>query len=218
MEDAVRSRLEALCEAGRRLHGAGLLAAADGNLSLRLPDGRIALSPSGVAKARLCPEDLALLAPDGRVLSGCPSSERALHLEVYIRCPEAQAVVHAHPPVAVAWTLARPQWGELPCEGLPEAILAAGRIPVAPYALPGSPELAASVRPLLPAYRLILLARHGGLAWGEDLEEACGGMERLEHLAVILKAAWELGGAVPLPEEERARLRARREALGPRLR
>ena len=66
----MRSRLEALCEAGRRLHGAGLLAAADGNLSLRLPDGRIALSPSGVAKARLCPEDLALLAPDGRVLSG----------------------------------------------------------------------------------------------------------------------------------------------------
>ena len=210
--------LEALCAAGRRLHAAGLLAAADGNLSLRLEDGRIAMTPSGLSKARIHPGDLAFLAADGSVLAGHPSSERALHLAVYRACPEARAVVHAHPPVAVAWTLARPDLAELPPDVLPELILAAGRIPVAPYARPGTEALAHSVEPYLPEHRLLILARHGALAWGEDLDEACDGLERLEHVAGILKAAEDLGGAASLPEGELAQLRELRRALGPRLR
>lgn len=214
---ALPSQLELLCDLGRRLHARNLLAAADGNLSLRLPDGRIAMTPSGISKARLRPTELAFLAPDGTVLSGNPSSERALHLEVYHRCPEARAVGHAHPPTLIAWTLARPGLKELPGQALPEGILAAGPIPIAPYGRPGSPALADSVAPLLPGHRLIGLARHGALAWGEDLEEVSRGLERIEHLAQILLSAELLGGAQPLPTEEQQALMALRQHLGPRL-
>lgn len=217
MPDPAASQLELLCEIGRRLHARNLLAAADGNLSLRLEGGRIVMTPSGVAKSRLVPSDLALLAPDGTVLSGNPSSERALHLEVYRRCPEARAVGHAHPPTLIAWTLARPELQAVPGESLPEGILAAGKIPIAPYGRPGSPELAESVRPFLPEHRLIGLARHGALAWGEDLEEVHRGLERIEHLAQILLSAELLGGARPLPDPEQQALGELRRNLGPRL-
>lgn len=209
--------LAQLCDLGRHLHARNLLAAADGNLSLRLSDGRIAMTPTGVAKAALRPTDLAFLQLDGTILSGKPSSERHLHLEIYRRCPDAQAVGHAHPPTVIGWTLARPDLKELPGEGLPEGILAAGTIPIAPYARPGSPELAASILPFLPEHRLIILARHGALAWGEDLAEVHRGLERVEHLAQILKTATELGGLSPLPESEVAALLAMRAQLGPRL-
>jgi len=213
-----REILESLCEACRRLHDRGLLAAGDGNLSARLPDGRIAMTPTGVPKARMSPRDFAFLGADGSVLKGHPSSERLMHLAIYGACPQARVVIHAHPPTAVAWTLARPELEAMPGEALPELILGAGAIPIAPYARPGTAELADSLRPFLPAHRLLVLARHGAVAWGEDAQEASGGLERLEHVAQILKAAVELGGIAPLPEEELAALRHLREELGPRLR
>src|SRR5262249_3706979 len=91
------------------LHARGLLAAADGNVSVRLADDTLLLTPAGVNKARLKAGSLARVALDGRILEGRPSTERAMHLAIYRACPEARAVVHAHPPTAIAWTLARPQ-------------------------------------------------------------------------------------------------------------
>lgn len=216
MSDA--ALLESLCEACRRLHARNLLAAGDGNLSARMSDGRIAMTPSGVPKAWIRPEDFAFMAPDGTVFSGEPSSERRMHLAIYDACPEARVVVHAHPPTAVAWTVARPELEEIPCDALPEVILGAGAIPVVPYARPGSIELADSLRAYLPAHRLLVMARHGAVAWGEDALEAAGGIERLEHVAQILKAAVELGGLSALPPEEVDALRRMRAALGPRIR
>jgi L-fuculose-phosphate aldolase len=210
--------LAAMVEACRGLHARNLLAAADGNVSVRLDDRRIAITPSGVSKARMEPSAMAFLTLEGEVLSGQPSGERLMHLAVYRACPAARAVVHAHPPTAIAWSLARPDLDSLPDEALPEVILAAGRIPVVPYARPGTAALGEALRPFLPAHRLLILARHGALAWGGDLEEAVRGMERLEHAAQILKAAHELGGATPLPPGEVAALRALREAQGPELR
>jgi L-fuculose-phosphate aldolase len=210
--------LETLCEACRRLHARNLLAAGDGNLSARLPDGRIAMTPAGVAKAWITPSDFAFLRLDGVVLRGQPSSERLMHLAIYARCPEARVVVHAHPPTAIAWTLARPGLTELPSDSLPEAILGAGAIPVAPYARPGSPAMGEVLAPFLPAHRLLILARHGAVCWGEDAAEAVGGIERVEHVAQILKAAVELGGPVPLPDAELEELRSLRRSLGPRIR
>jgi L-fuculose-phosphate aldolase len=140
-----------------------------------------------------------------------------MHLWVYRRCSEAQAVVHAHPPTAIAWTLAHPELSELPSDSLPEVILAAGRIPVVPYARPGTEAMGSELEPFLPAHRLLLLARHGALAWGESLEEAINGIERLEHAALILKTAHELGGAKPLPEDERRALQLIRAKTGPKL-
>lgn len=210
--------LESLCEACRRLHARNLLAAGDGNLSARLSDGRIAMTPSGVAKAWITPADFALLALDGTVLRGAPSSERLMHLAIYQACPEARAVVHAHPPTAVAWTVARPELEEIPCDALPEVILGAGTIPLVPYARPGTQALADALRPYLPTHRLLVMARHGAVCWGEDAAEAAGGIERLEHVAQILKAAVELGGLSALPPEEVDALRRMRSGLGPRVR
>jgi L-fuculose-phosphate aldolase len=212
-----RNEFLAVCDACRRLHGRNLLAAADGNISLRLDDGRIAITPAGMNKYQLRPEDMAFVSLDGTVLSGTPSSERSMHLAVYRRCPQARVVVHAHPPTAIAWTLAHPELTELPSDALPEVILAAGRIPLVPYARPGTDAMGTELQPFLPAHRLLLLARHGALAWGESLEEAVNGIERVEHAALILKTAFELGGAKPLEEEERRALHALRAKNGPKL-
>ena len=209
--------LNDMLAAARRLHDRGLLAAGDGNLSLRLDDGRIAMTPSGVPKATLNREDLAYLALDGTILSGRPSSERAMHLAIYRAVPEARAVVHAHPPTAIAWTLARPELKELPSDSLPEVILAAGRIPVVPMAMPGTEAMGTTLLPYLPGHRLMILARHGGLCWGESIQEAAGGLERLEQVADILWKAEALGGAVPLPDSEREELRALRVKIGSRI-
>ena len=209
--------LDALLDAGRRLHAAGLLAASDGNLSVRLPNGLIAMTPSGVPKARLRREDLAHLTLAGEIVAGRPSSERAMHLAIYRAVPEARAVVHAHPPTAIAWTLARPELQELPSDGLPEVILAAGRIPIVPMAMPGTEAMGTHLLPYLPAHRLLLLARHGGLCWGESMDEAAGGLERLEQVAEILWKAETLGGAKPLPPADLAELRTLRAKLGPRV-
>lgn len=209
--------LHNLLDGCRRLHAGGLLAASDGNLSVRLPNGLIAMTPSGVPKAKVRLEDLAHLSLEGEVLSGRPSSERAMHLAIYRAVPEAKAVVHAHPPTAIAWTLARPDLAELPSDGLPEVILAAGRIPVVPMAIPGTGAMGTNLLPFLPAHRLMILARHGGLCWGEHLDEAVGGLERLEQVAQILWKAEVLGGAKPLPESDLADLRALRAKIGPRI-
>jgi L-fuculose-phosphate aldolase len=209
--------LASLCHAGRRLHARNLLAAADGNLSARLEDGRIAMTPSGVSKANLSPEDFAFLTLDGTVLSGRPSTERLMHLAVYRTCPEAKAVAHAHPPTAIAWSLARPELDFLPDEAMPEVILAAGRIPFAPYARPGTEAMGEVLRPFLPQHRLVILSRHGGLCWGESVEETANGLERLEHVCQILLSAERLGGAKPLPGDEIEALRAIREGMGPKV-
>jgi len=209
--------LQALLDAAKRLHDRGLLAAGDGNLSVRLDDGRIAMTPRGVPKAQVRLEDLAFLALDGTVLSGNPSSERAMHLAIYRAVPAARAVVHAHPPTAIAWSIARPDLEELPSDSLPEVILAAGRIPIVPMATPGTEAMGAALQPFLPAHRLLILARHGGLCWGESIQEAAGGLERLEQVAEILWKAETLGGAKPLAEAELAQLQALRAKIGPRI-
>ncbi|GLH72139.1 aldolase [Geothrix limicola] len=214
MSDAL---LYDLLDACRRLHAGGLLAASDGNLSVRLPNGLIAMTPSGVPKAKVQLEDLAHLELDGTIISGRPSSERAMHLAIYQTVPEAKAIVHAHPPTAIAWSLARPELEELPSDGLPEVILAAGRIPIVPMAIPGTEAMGTNLLPFLPAHRLLILARHGGLCWGEHMNEAAGGMERLEQVADILWKAEALGGAKPLSVAELKELRALRAKIGPRI-
>jgi L-fuculose-phosphate aldolase len=216
MDDA-RRLFEELRDTCAHLHARGLLAAADGNVSVRLADDSVLLTPAGANKAHLRQESLARITLDGRVLEGRPSTERAMHLAVYGTCPDARVVIHAHPPVAIAWTVARPALTELPSDVLPELILAAGRVPIVPYARPGTEEMGAVLLPFLPEHRLLLLSRHGALAWGESMEEAVNGIERLEHSALILKVAEELGGLHPLPPLELEALRVLRARIGPRL-
>lgn len=140
-----------------------------------------------------------------------------MHLEIYRECPQARAVVHAHPPTAIAWSIARPDLACLPSHALSEVILSCGDIPFVPYARPGSQAMGENLISFLPRYRALILARHGALAWGESLEEAWKGMERIEHSAEILWKAVTLGGLTFLPDDEISALRTLRQRVGDHL-
>lgn len=194
-----------------------MLAAADGNISCRVGDNSVLITPSGMAKAYMRPEDMALMCLDGRILEGKPSSEKMMHLEVYCQCPDAKAVIHAHPPTAIAWSIAQPELAFLPSHALSEVILSCGDIPFVPFARPGTQAMGDHLKHFLPQFRALILSRHGALTWGESLEEAWRGMERIEHSAEILWKAHMLGGLTFLPDEEIAALRAIRQRIGNRL-
>lgn len=201
----------------QQLHAKNMLASADGNISYRISDEEILITPKGVSKALLKSEDIAVINLRNEILSGTPSSERLMHLTVYQMCPKARSVIHAHPPTATAWSIARPELKELPAGCLSELILAAGRIPIAPYMRPGTQAMGDALKPFLSECRIIIMARHGATVWGEDLQEALNGMERLEHTAEILMRAEMLGGITDLPKEEILALRALREKIGDKI-
>jgi L-fuculose-phosphate aldolase len=208
---------EQIIKAAERLYARNMLAAADGNISYRFSDHRILITPSGVSKAFLHADQMAVIDLDGRVLEGQPSGERDMHLAIYRECPKARAVVHAHPVHAIAWSLAKPELSELPNEHLGEVILGAGRIPFVPYARPGTVDMGTQLKPFLPHCRALILSRHGAVCWGEDIHEAMNGMERVEHSAQILFLAEQLGGATKLPVDEVQALRDLRAQMGERL-
>ncbi len=203
-----------IVEICQRLHRRNMLAAADGNISYRVSDDEILITPSGIAKAFMRPEQMAVINLNGEILKGQPSTERLMHLEIFKSCSEAKAIVHAHPPTAIAWSIAKPHLTELPSDCLSEVILATGRIPFVPYARPGTADMGSVLKPFLPAHRAMILRNHGAIAWGADLDEAYRGMERIEHSAQILASALQLGGLHPLPPEEIAYLHELRKKIG----
>lgn len=203
-----------IVEICRRLHSRNMLAGADGNISYRVSDEEILITPSGIAKAFMNEEQMAVINLNNEIISGKPSSERLMHLEIFRSCPQATAIVHAHPPTAIAWSIARPDLQQLPSDCLSEVILAAGDIPFVPYARPGTEQMATALKPYLPQHRAMILRAHGALAWGGDLDEAYRGMERIEHSAQILATAQKLGGLHPLPAAEVEYLYQLRRQIG----
>jgi L-fuculose-phosphate aldolase len=208
---------QGILDAGRRLYARNMLAAADGNISFRRDNSDILITPSGRSKAHIAGHEIARINLDGQVLEGRPSGERDMHLAIYRLCPLAKAVVHAHPPHAVGWSLARPHLTELPNESLSEIILGAGSIPIVPYARPTTEAMGNQLAKYLPKSRALILSRHGAVCWGESLDEALNGMERLEHSAQMLWIAETLGGAKALPADEVQALKAMRAQFGERL-
>jgi L-fuculose-phosphate aldolase len=188
----------ALCAAGRRLLDADLIGAAEGNLSARLAGATFLVTPSGVSKAALQPGDLLEVDAAGRVVRGAgrPSTELAMHLAAYAARPDAMALVHAHPITAVAFTIAGAAW---PGDLVPEAAVTLGPVAVAPFAIPGTAEVPASLAPYLPGHDVLLLTRHGALCLGLTVDEALGRMETLERVARMALIAGALGGCRPLP-------------------
>jgi len=203
-----------IVRAGQRLYARNLLAAGDGNISYRVTDAEILITPSSMAKGFLRTEDIASITLDGKSNYGIPSSEKLMHMTVYQHCPKAKCVIHAHPPTAIGWSIAHPELTELPAHCMSELILTAKRIPFVPYARPGSQDMGTQLIPFLPTSRVLILSRHGALAWGETVDEAINGLERIEHTAQILLAAHQLGGLNPLPPEEVAVLYQMREKMG----
>lgn len=204
---------QAILEVCKRLYNRNMLAAADGNISMRVEEGLL-ITPSGVSKAFARPDEIALVTLDNEILYGKPSSERLMHLAVYNDRPEAQAVVHAHPPNAIAWSVAFPEMKELPNNCLSEVVLACGHIPVVPYARPGTQGMGDVLIPFIQDHKVMILARHGGLCWGDSLDEATLGMERLEHSAEILYRAKTLKDLSFISDEEMAALYELRKQIG----
>jgi L-fuculose-phosphate aldolase len=204
-----------LVEVCRRLHDRRLLGAGEGNVSCRLSRDRLLVTPSGANKGHLRPGDLVVVDLAGAKLRGRgrPSTELLMHLAAYAARPDVQAVVHAHPLTAVAFTVA----GLAPPNDLlPEAVLVLGRVAVAPFATPGTEEVPRSLAPFWKSHEVILLERHGALALGRDLFQACDRMETLERVCEVAAAARALGRCEPLPLTAVAKVKAAGKALASR--
>ena len=176
----------------------GLVAASDGNVSCRIGEDRLLVTPSGRPKGSLAPSDLILTDMGGQVISGTgrPSSELRMHLLIYREREDVRSVVHAHPPMLTAMTLAGMPF---PADALPELRLTLGAVPTAPYATPTTEEVPASIAPLVAGHRAILLERHGSVTMGKTMEEAYLRLEKLEHAAHTLYYATLLAGRPPAP-------------------
>jgi len=189
-----------------RLAVGGYVAATDGNVSVRLPGGNILITGSGINKGLVTERDIVEVTPDGKVVSGkrSVSTEIGMHLFIYRERPDIHAVVHAHPPTATGFAVARVALDE---SLLPEVIVNLGAIPLASYATPSTDEVARSIAPHVKKVQAILLANHGVVTYGHDLLDAFFKMEKVEHAAQIAFVARVLGGAVPLTAEELQKLR-----------
>ena len=210
-EKAARSWI---CEVGRRLYLRNYVAANDGNISVRLSDGTVIATPTNVSKGYMNEEMLVKLNLDGNLVSEGlrPSSEIKMHLRVYKENENVFGIVHAHPPVSTAFAIAGIQLDQ---PTSPEAVVNLGVIPIAPYATPGTGEVADSVAPFCNTYTAVLLANHGALTWGRDLTEAYFRMESLEHVAhMTMISNFVLGKVNVLSQSQVDRLSLMRENMG----
>jgi L-fuculose-phosphate aldolase len=202
-----------IVEVGRRLYARGYTASNDGNISVRLDEQRLLMTPKGVCKGFMEPGMMCITDLDGRKLAGDrdPSTEIQMHLEVYHQRPDVQAVVHAHPPIATGFAVAG-----IPLDRavLAEVVTTLGSIPIAEYATPSTKELPDAVRRYVKAHDGMLLANHGALTLGSDLYAAYFKMETIEHFAKISLVARLLGGERLLSRDEVFRLQGLRGFYG----
>jgi L-fuculose-phosphate aldolase len=212
-----RKLREKIVRYGKCLYDSGFIAATDGNLSARLDAGRLLITPTTTCKGMLQPEDLVIIDSDGRKLEGRNevSSEVAMHLLIYRLRPDVRAVVHAHPPTATGFAAAGIALNE---PLISEVVLTIGEVPLAPYACPGTQELPESLRPFVPGHQAILMANHGVVTYGDDLDHAYMHMETVEHFAKIALVARTLGEPKVIAPAEVVRLQAIRRQLEARRR
>jgi len=198
---------------GRMMYERGWMASSDGNITARLGPDRMLATPSGVCKGWLKPEDLIICDAHGEKISGPGqrTTEMHMHVAIYEERADVQAVVHAHPPTATGFAVAgRP----LNLGLMPELIVSLGSVPLAEYGQPGTPALSDGMLPYVGKYNAILLANHGAVTYGDNIMQAYGRMETLEHLARISLVAELLGGPKVLSRVEVEKLFDSRKRYG----
>ena len=195
---------QAIVAVARRLDDKGILTSVDGNISVRLDDGALLITPSGSCKGELTETDLVRIEPDGSWRGSRPSSEIALHRTIYRMRRDVGAVVHAHPTFATAYAVAGIALDQ---PILSEAILTLGPVPVVPYAMPTAEELAISVEPYVEDHDALLLRYHGAVCYAGEVRRAGFLMETLEHVAQVDSIRRSLGASELIPEHQVQRLK-----------
>ncbi|MDR2043498.1 MAG: class II aldolase/adducin family protein [Clostridium sp.] len=184
-----------ICEIGKRIYNRNMVAANDGNLSVKLDDHTFLCTPTGVSKGFMTPDFICKVDAKGTLIQANkgfkPSSEIKMHMRVYEKRPDVGAVVHAHPTFATSFAIAG-----IPLTQpiMPEAVIALGCVPIAEYGTPSTMEIPDHVEKYLPYYDAVLLESHGALTWSVDLLNAYHKMESVEFYAELLYKSRMLGG------------------------
>jgi ribulose-5-phosphate 4-epimerase/fuculose-1-phosphate aldolase len=184
LSEATRLR-DSICRAGRSLHERRLTFGSSGNISVRLADGSMLMTPTNVSLADLDPARLSRFSAEGVHIDGDkPTKEAFLHRCMYCRRQSSSAVVHLHSTHAVAVSILA---DTDPKDALPPLtayyVMRVGRLPMVPYFAPGDEALAKAVDAVAAANHAILLANHGPVVAGATLAEAQYAMEELEETA-----------------------------------
>ncbi|MDF2536581.1 MAG: 5-methylthioribose kinase, partial [Bacillales bacterium] len=204
----------AIIEIGKRMYAKNYVVSNDGNMSIKVSEDAVWITPSGVSKGYMTPEMLIKTDLDGNVLLGSskPSSEMKMHLRAYKENPEIFAVTHAHPPVATSFAVAG-----IPLDSaiLPEAVVNLGSVPIAKYATPGTIGVPDSIAPYCKSHNGVLLENHGVITWGSDIFQAYFRLESLEYYATVTMNTHNIiGKAQVLDSEEVSKLIDLRERFG----
>ena len=204
-----------MCDVGKRIYDRNMVAANDGNISVKLNDNEFLCTPTGVSKGFMTPEYICKVDAQGNVIQANkgfkPSSEIKMHMRVYAKRPDVGAVVHAHPTFATSFAIAG-----IPLTQpiMPEAVIALGCVPIAPYGTPSTMEIPDAVEPYLEHFDAVLLESHGALTWSTDLMAAYMKMESVEFYAELLYKAKQLGGPKEFDKEQIAKLYEIRRKMG----
>ena len=204
-----------MCDIGKRVYNRGMVAANDGNFSVKLNDNEFLCTPTGVSKGFMTPEYICKVDAKGNVIQANPgfrpSSEIKMHMRVYEKRPDVGAVVHAHPSYATAFAIAG-----IPLTQpiMPEAVIALGCVPIAKYGTPSTVEIPDAVEEYLPYFDQVLLENHGALTWGPDLMNAYHKMESVEFYAELLYKSKMLGGPKEFDKQQIEKLYEIRRQMG----
>ena len=204
-----------ICDVCHKMWQLGWVAANDGNVSVKLPDGNFMATPTGISKSFITPEKLVIIDENNNIIEAeegyRASSEIKMHLRCYKEREDVGAVVHAHPPVATGFAVAHKALDEY---SMIETVIALGAIPVTPYGTPSTYEVPEAISPYLGKHDALLLMNHGALTVGADLITAYDRMETMELFAKISLNAHLLGGAKEISGENIDRLISMREGYG----
>lgn len=202
-----------ICEIGQRIYNKGFAAANDGNITVRISDNEVLCTPTMHSKGFLKPDDISMIDMTGKQIAGRKkrSSEALLHLEIYKQRPDIKSVVHCHPPHATAFAIAREP---IPQCVLPEVEVFLGDVPITRYETPGGQAFADTIIPFVDKCNVMILANHGTVSFGEDVERAYWWTEILDAYCRMLLLSRSLGRVNYLNETESRELLALKDKWG----